>query len=59
MNSQLPPGLSTIYTDAQQIVAMDCLFGNTFNYGHLTKLSMARMFDDNYWIGFVTSSFNQ
>ena len=52
-------GTSVLYTDAQNIEYMQCSFGNSYNNGHQTQVVLQRYPGDNFWIGTVTSTFNQ
>ena len=52
-------GTSVLYTNAQNIEYMQCSFGNTFLYGSQTQVVLQRYPNDNFWVGTVTSTFNQ
>ena len=38
---------------------LDCTFGNSFNNRHITSVHMTRYPGDNYWVGTLTSTYNQ
>ncbi len=52
-------GTTVLYTNAQNIEYMQCSFGNTYNTGHQTQVVVQRFTADRYWVGTVTSTFNQ
>ncbi len=52
-------GVAQVYTDAQNIVFMHCIFGDPFNAGHMTEVSITRQFPDYFWVGTVTTTQNQ
>jgi hypothetical protein len=41
------------------MVFFHCSFGDPFGLGHLTEVSLSRSPGDYFWIGTVTSTFNQ
>lgn len=59
----LPAGTASggtrIYSDTQNLEYVQCSFGDTFNDNHVTQVVLQRYQNDNYWIGTVTSTFNQ
>ncbi|MEI8290793.1 MAG: hypothetical protein WCH99_15100 [Verrucomicrobiota bacterium] len=63
LNSPGTAGTIQLLTSAQRAVHADISFGNTFNSGHCTKISVDRYDDgatsDYYWVGTVTSTYNQ
>ena len=52
-------GVLQLCTDAQNAVHIQCTFGNTYNAGHVTQVNISRNGSDNFWIGTVTSTYNQ
>ena len=52
-------GTTQIYTDAQAVVYFQCMFGNFYGAGQFTTLTMSREAGDYYWLGFITSTYNQ
>jgi len=63
MPSPGSPGTVQLYTDAQHMVHVEISFGNTFNNLQITQVVLDRYDDgitsDFYWVGAVTSSYNQ
>jgi hypothetical protein len=65
-NLGAPGGAGTIQlvTGAQRAVHAQISFGNTLNAGHMTQVVIDRYDDnglgsDNYWVGTLTSTYNQ
>ncbi|MGI8639173.1 MAG: hypothetical protein ACR2MG_04395 [Pyrinomonadaceae bacterium] len=54
-----PSGGIQIYSDAQNLEYVQCSFGDTFNDKHVTQVVLQRYQNDSYWIGTVTSTYNQ
>jgi hypothetical protein len=59
-----PVGLTTLFAtgggiDAQGIISVDCSFGDPFGLNNITKVHLLRYPSDYFWVGTVTSSFNQ
>ncbi len=52
-------GAVQIYTNSQNIVSFQCTFGNTYNAGHVTQVMLSRYVTDSFWVGTVTSTYNQ
>jgi hypothetical protein len=52
-------GSVQIYSDSQNIVHFECTFGDTFNNGHQTQVTLTRLSGDYYWSGSVISTYNQ
>jgi hypothetical protein len=52
-------GTAPVFTDAQDVVYATCSFGNSFNNRHVTQVTLQRKSGDNFWVGSVTSTFNQ
>ncbi len=48
-----------VYTNAQNVVRADCHFGDSYNKNHTTSVDLIRRAGDNFWIGFLTSTWNQ
>jgi hypothetical protein len=57
--NQATPGTVQIYLDAQSVVYAQISFGNTYQARHLTQVTITRAYNDNYWVGTVTSTYNQ
>jgi hypothetical protein len=57
--SQATAGTVQIYLDSQSVVYAQISFGNTYLAGHLTQVTITRAYNDNYWVGTVTSTYNQ
>ena len=57
------PGTIQLLTSAQRAVHAQISFGNTLNAGHVTQVVIDRYDDnvtsDNYWVGTLTSTYNQ
>jgi hypothetical protein len=52
-------GTTQVYTNGQNIVFLHCIFGDPFNAGHMTEISISRQFPDFFWVGTVTTTQNQ
>jgi hypothetical protein len=52
-------GTIQIYSNAQNVHSCQITFGNTFNSGHVTQVNISRYLNDYYWVGTVTSTYNQ
>lgn len=52
-------GTSVVYTNAQSVEFIQCSFGDPYNLNHLTQVTFQRYQSDSYWVGTVTSTFNQ
>jgi hypothetical protein len=52
-------GLTTVFSDLQGVISVDCTFGNAFNLANITKVHLLRFPNDFFWVGTVTSTFNQ
>jgi len=50
---------NTIFSDAQGVVAVNCTFGNAFDLGNITTVNLQRRVGDFYYVGTLTSTFNQ
>lgn len=63
LNNPGSGGTIQLLTSAQHAVHAEISFGNTFNNGHLTKVSLDRYDDgttsDFYWVGNLISTYNQ
>ena len=55
------PGGATfqVYFDSQHVVYAQISFGNTIGNGHATQVTIFRAYDNNSWVGTVTSTYNQ
>jgi hypothetical protein len=60
-NAQSPSvaGSVQIFTDAQNVESVRISFGNAFNNAQMTELNVSRYGTDYYWVGTLTSSYNQ
>ncbi len=54
-----PIGISTVFTDAENVVFIHCLFGNFYAGGHTTEVSLSRTAGDFWWYGTLNSTYNQ
>ncbi len=54
-----PLGISSVFSDAQALVSVNCTFGDSFLLNNVTQVSLQRYPGDYYWVGSVTSTFNQ
>ncbi len=52
-------GVAGVFSDAQNVVQVNCHFGFPYDLGHTTSVDMIRRDGDNFWAGFLTSTFNQ
>jgi hypothetical protein len=52
-------GTTAVYADADNIVFFHCSVGYDWGGGHQTQVSLSRSTGDYYWIGTVTSTYNQ
>ncbi len=57
--NQATAGTVQIYLDSQSVVYAQISFGNTYLAGHVTQVTISRAYNDNYWVGTVTSTYNQ
>ncbi len=57
--NQGSPGTVQIYLNSQSVVYAQITFGNTYLEGHVTQVTISRAYDDYYWVGTVTSTYNQ
>ncbi len=56
-----PPtaGSVQVFSNAQAVQRVQCHFGNAYETDHTTSVDIIRSPGDNYWVGFLTSTFNQ
>ena len=63
LNGLITAGTIQLLTSAQRAVHATISFGNTYNAGHMTQVVIDRYDDgttsDFYWIGTLTSTYNQ
>jgi hypothetical protein len=64
LNSPATAGTLQLFTSAQRITHAQITFGNTFNAGHFTQVVIDRHddalnTDDTFWVGTLTSTYNQ
>jgi hypothetical protein len=52
-------GTNTVFTDAQNVVYLRGSFGDSYGAGHMTEVSLTRYSGDFFWMGTLTSTFNQ
>ena len=59
--NNLAAGITVVYTNAQNLVFINCMFGDPYyaGDGHTTEVRLIREFNDYFWFGTVTSTFNQ
>lgn len=50
---------NTIFKDSENVVSVHCTFGYAFLRGNLTTVDLQRFPGDYYWIGTLTSTYNQ
>jgi hypothetical protein len=56
----IPPfGISTVFSDAQGVVSVNCTFGDAFFLSNITQVFIQRYPGDFFWAGSVSSTFNQ
>lgn len=54
-----PAGTTSVFSNAQGLVSVNCTFGDVFFLNNVTQVSLQRFPDDFYWAGTVTSTFDQ
>jgi hypothetical protein len=62
LNNPGAAGILQLLASNQRAVHAEISFGDTYNSGHLTKVSIDRYDDgtsDYYWVGTLTSTYNQ
>ena len=52
-------GSATLFTDAENVVSFHVSFGNHYANGEVTEVYLSRRAGDFYWIGTITSSYDQ
>jgi hypothetical protein len=59
--NNLAAGLTQVYTNADNVVFMHCIFGDPFLSisGHITEITLTRQHSDYYWMGNIMSTYNQ
>ncbi len=57
--NQTTAGTVQIYLNSQNVVYAQITFGNTYLAGHVTQVTLSRAYNDDYWVGTVTSTYNQ
>ena len=57
--NQTTAGTVQIYLNSQNVVYAQITFGNTYLGGHVTQVTISRAYNDFYWVGTVTSTYNQ
>lgn len=55
----LAAGTTAIYTNAENIVYMSCMFGDPYSTGPDSQVTIHRNPADYYWTGFLVSNYNQ
>lgn len=53
------PSQFPLFTNDQNLVFLNCSFGDSFGAEHTTQITMQRTSNDNYWVGSLVSSINQ
>jgi hypothetical protein len=57
--NNLNVGITQLYTNAENIVFIHCIFGNPFGGAHTTEVTLTRNATDYFWMGTTISTFNQ
>ena len=57
--NDLAVGITPLYSDAENMVFIHCIFGDPYGKMHLTEVNITREIVDHNWIGTVTSTFDQ
>lgn len=56
----MDPGATlNLYQNSDNVVYLNCSFGNTYTPTHQTQISIQRIGGDMFWIGFLISTYNQ
>jgi hypothetical protein len=55
----IAPSITQLYTNADNIVSVNCTFGDSYLLNNITQVYLQRFPGDNYFAGTVTSTFNQ
>jgi hypothetical protein len=51
--------LLTLFQDSEAYVFAHLVFGNFYNAGNITEVTISRAGGDYFWVGSVISSYNQ
>ena len=57
--NNLVSGITQVFTNAENVVYFHCMFGDPYNAGHISEVTLMRQAADYYWIGTIISTFNQ
>ncbi len=57
--NNLALGVTQIYTNAENAVYFHCILGDPYGAGHITEVTLTRQATDYYWVGTITTTFNQ
>jgi len=57
--TNLNVGTTQIYTNAENMGQISCLFGDPVVAGHMTEITISRYSTDYFWMGHLISTFNQ
>jgi hypothetical protein len=57
--TNLAGGITNLFLDSQSIVYAHLTFGNYFDGGNITEVTIGRSIGDCRWVGTVTTSYNQ
>ena len=57
--NNLAVGITPLYSDAENMVFIHCIFGDPYHKKHSTEVNITRKYADWYWIGTVTSTVDQ
>lgn len=57
--NNLPGGVTTVYTNLDNVVYLHCILGDPYGAGHITEVTLTRQFPDFFWVGTVMTTFNQ
>lgn len=54
-------GLTTtaVYGNAENIVYLHCMFGDPYQAGHITEITLTRQYPDYFWVGTIMTTLNQ
>jgi hypothetical protein len=57
--NNLVTGITQLFPSADNVVMIHCMFGDPYNAGNMTEVNLTRFNTDYYWMGTLTSTFNQ
>lgn len=53
------PATNTVFADAANVVSFHASFGNHYGNGDVTEVFLTRLNNDYWWVGTITSSYDQ